>query len=392
MDKDKIVLQAIESLKACPFKTTAIKVELEANLDRSASEDDCLISILENVRDQLGIDSEVYTEEDSYDRYADAHDPLPGVVFARFYNDGSVDSELTFTISLKDPKNILMLPMFIKAFNDLAEDEGGMDVSGAGMHMALLNSRDGSYPCNTTQTNSRRFESFSKSMQLLLPSLYFLASHNGTSRALEYRKPMVRQCEDHHGYYKFNAISYNLGALEFRVFETCYDKPQAIFDNLVVMANCMKYWKLEYVPSGLETITNSVTFGNDYDDTLLRFYSSTTHLDLLDKGLLLLKPSYYTLEELKEERGFDLSPTKLIEQEKEQAEQASRDYDEYIERRAWQEKQMFSNYSSDFSSSDKLNDYVRSRIGTPEGKTGYIRSRLKQIKDDLAGQYTLAVS
>lgn len=398
MDKEKIVLQAVESLKKCPFKATAIKVELEADLSRRSSEYECLELLLTNVQRQLGLEeNDIAIEDDNYERHADAYKPLPGVVFARFYNDGSVDSELTFTISLSDPKNILMLPMFIEAWNELADGEGGQDTSGAGMHMALINSTDCSYPCNMSATNTNRFSNFARSMQLLLPSLYFLASHNDTSRALEYRLPRIRQCRDRHGYSKFNAISYNSGALEFRVFETCYDKPEAIFDNVVVMANSMKFWRQRYVSPGLENITREnitreINFGNDYDGTLLRFYSSNTHLDLLDRGLAVLKPAYYTIEELKEEREFDVSKDSLEEKAKDQVTQAEHDYEEYIERVNWHKSSLLKEYRDSFPTKAALESYVTRSVGTIEPKTKYIADRLSQIKDDLAGHYTLAAS
>lgn len=58
------------------------------------------------------------------------------LLYGRFYNDGSVDSEYTFTIPVE---KVNVLPEFINSFNKLAEAVGnGMDVDGAGMHIAVL--------------------------------------------------------------------------------------------------------------------------------------------------------------------------------------------------------------------------------------------------------------
>jgi hypothetical protein len=343
--RDEAVLRAVERLKTNPFKTTGIKVELEANLYRDDDDDDVLEAVLSRMAAKLGLsvhDNDVHFDDNCdicgewNDDFAHIHNPFPGIVYARCYNDGSVDTEITFTVSLATPSNVLLLPKMLAAFDEYCRDYGdNYDVEGAGMHMALINTPHCDYPGYGNQDNMNRFRNFRKSMQLLLPALYFLSAHSENTRGLSYREPRIETTDNHHGRDKFSAVNYTHGAVEFRVFDTCYDQPEDILDNVVVIANCMRYWRRGYMPSGLETITPSVSFGCGNGYGLERLYSTVEHIDLLNAGLRKLKPSYYTITELKQQRKFAVSKAGYQQRVDQIRHELEAGYAEYKQRWEW---------------------------------------------------------
>lgn len=327
LSKPEVVLNAVQRVKASEFGATAIKIELEANLYRKdggqfEEENDCYDWLMTEFA-ELGLaeyrpgDWHDLSEHDDGQVSTEWHVMGP-LVYADFYNDGSVDSELTLTVALDNAENVLLLPKIVKIwdrFMQAVSEETGMtpEVNGAGMHMAFLNSPTCTYPTRFQSNQLVRYENFRRSMGLLLPALYFLASSDDTSRPLQYREPKVTMYDggrswDDRRMDKFSAITYNQGALEFRVFNTCYDHPEVILDNFVVMSNAVcKYWRKVYRDPGMSKITRRTRFGNEMDSSLARLYVSVEHIDLLNEGLKKLKPSYYTIRELKEQRQFRLS-------------------------------------------------------------------------------------
>lgn len=278
--------------------------------------------------------------QDSDDTRSLAHDsysetdwiPVAPLVFAEFYRDGSVDSEFTFTLSMEDPKSVLLLPKFIEVFNEFAALAGTrFDTHGAGMHMALLNDPECAYPTgNTRNGDIGRLENFARSMGLLLPALYFLGSSNEQSRGLDYRRPEIGR-DTHRA-----AVDFRGGALEFRVFNTCYANPEAILDNVVVMKNCIRYWSSTYRRTGLSKITpQGCPFGVEGGDSLSRFYITSEHIALLNNGLRLLKPSYYTIREIKNQRKFNMTQAHVKNRLKRARLEAEIEYKEYEDRFGW---------------------------------------------------------
>ncbi len=157
--------------------------------------------------------------------------------FSYFYEDGSVDSEFTFTMPIE--KAHLAVDV-IDAWNLLAKAIGnGMSVERAGMHLSLLPSSE--YPCRRLLDDAK-MANFRAQVTKLLPALYFSASHNEFTRALEYRMPKVSDDD------KYSAI-YTHGdtCLEYRIFDTCYDQPKAIFDKIEVMANTLEYYSVQRI-------------------------------------------------------------------------------------------------------------------------------------------------
>lgn len=276
---DESVDKAIQTIKRSAYKGTHVKVELEANLDRHWDEDDCEEYLREHVSQE-------------------AKDAL---TYGNFYNDGSVDSEFTFTVPIEKVRVVLE---YIVAFREMASGAGSrFETNGAGMHIAILNNPSGNYPegNNLIHTNSYNF---AQSMTHLLPALYFLGSSNAKSRKLRYRLPQIDLER------KYAAITGHRQVFEYRVFETCYDKPEAFLDFFCVIAKTMQFYKAREVKLPFfDTIGQLGCADNTYH--LARFYYTERHIDALDLGLAVLKPDHKTIEQLKRERNFTISKEKL---------------------------------------------------------------------------------
>ncbi len=250
--------------------------------------------------------------------------PIAPLKYAEFYNDGSVDSEFTFTLSLEDNRSVLILPKVIEVFKKLADEVGnGLTVTGAGMHMALINDPQCLYPTNNYQ--ELPYIHFRRGMTMLLPALYFLGTSSNVTRGLGYRRPGI-DAGSHR-----TAIDYRGGAVEFRVFDTCYDTPEAILDNVVVMKNAMKYWSRKPQLPKIAEKYPRVRFGRDCR-AIHELYSTFEHLDLLEAGLKALKPSYYTVTELKKQRDFKVDRRYVANIEGAKAQEIADTYKEYDDR------------------------------------------------------------
>lgn len=336
MDKHDVVVQAVKTLKRSEFGATAIKVELEANLDRHEDVDDVHRAILERL-EPLGLSERTM---DAYGTvYLKIKKPL---VYALVYNDGSVDTELTFTLLLNKSTNILLLPKIIQIFKDVCEESGNcFDTDNAGMHVALINSASGKYPSIPKPYDAARFKNFRKSMIRLLPALYFLGSWNETSRDLRFREPKIERTEGStQGRYapgdpKYSAVAYRHGAVEFRLFETCYERPEVILDDVVVMSNAMQFWTRAYTRNHLRKVKGDVNFGVNAGNKLERLFLTAQHIDLLHDGLNILKPSYYTLNELKKQRKFTVTKKSINSKLRECRLNAIRNYMEYENQFKW---------------------------------------------------------
>lgn len=338
MNKPKqhdVIVQAVNELKGSEYGATAIKVELEAQIDRHEECEDIQQGILSRL-EHLGL-----AEYDEGNEWWNAKLPL---VYAEVYDDGSVDTELTFTLSLNNPENVLMLPDIIKAFKDICYDSGNdFRTDRAGMHIALLNNRAMTYPAERLKPyDTVRFKNFRKSMIRLLPALYFLGSHTPYTREMAFRRPQIERCEvDTNHHYdeesqKYSAVAFRHGAVEFRVFDTCYDNPEAILDNIVVMSKAMRFWTRAYTRNNLPAMPNTVKWGLNSGGRLEGLYSTYEHIDLLHGGLNLLKPDYFTINELKKQRNFSVTKTSINTKLREARKQALKNYIEYEQRFKWE--------------------------------------------------------
>ena len=478
-DKNDVIVKTIENLKKSQFGVTAIKVELEAQLNRGRSDhcgdchdgmrycdyceegrsecsecygsgevegdegqencgdcdgegyyncsdcdgewrwecgdcdggDDnfsderqCHDFILERLV-PLGLAEEIGDEDYSYAR---KYKPKLPLVFSKFYNDGSVDSEHTFTLSIENPETVLLLPKFLEIFNELADAVGGdVETEGAGMHIALLQTEAGIYPDRDWTPQSGHMRNFRRSMNLLLPALYFLSSPNDISRSLSYRRPRI-EIEGTDGS-KYFAINYGRGALEFRIFETCYANPEMILDNLVVIGNAMRYWRASYLNPGLDKIATSVRFGKDDSNDLSRFYQKVEHLELLNEGLKRLKPSYLSVKEVKAQRNFKTSKMTLKKRDEKLSDDAKLEYKEYSNRFDWRLVMLKHDYirrlASDNSSREtstppeqamaeieaKAEEHSKKSEDERLTVDAYVQRRLKELNERMSGEYTLTV-
>ena len=426
--QEKVINKIIRQLKASDYGVTAVKVELEAQLNRGEDENrDCHECDAEGHTycsecedgsvysedadgnpsyddcDNCGgegrftcdfcdgdgyIQGASYDEDYCYDHIRDnvsqaARDAL---VFDKFYDDGSVDSEYTFTVMVD---NIKYIPEFVTAFKQLADDIGeGCDTTGAGMHIAVLNSPDGNYPRGNS-INYTRYRNFANAMRPLLPALYFLASPDSKSRPLGYRLPDVRDDD------KYYAISGASNCFEYRVFETCYDRPEAIFDNLAVIAKTLQFYKLTATDTKAN-IGDLVLPDRGYE--LKRFYFSEKHIDALRHGLKYLKPDHKSITTLLRERDFDIRKSELRKQQAQKREEYRKDYQEYKERQKFSRKitshrakARYFEYCEHYGSSTtaerygQIRDYVRAELNSQNNVrslTQYIQYRLSDVSGE----------
>ena len=345
---EKAVQKAVQTIKRSPYGGTAIKVELEAQLDRENSSEryetcdyctgdgyidcpDCTDGTIDDERDnetecntcwgsaridceecdgrgEIESESGRYWDEDACYEYI--HDYVSkgakdALIYSKFYDDGSVDSEFTFTVDINKPYAVLE---FIEAFKSLAQEIGnGMDVDGAGMHIAILNSKSGGYP-GGNRLDSRRARNFKRSMTHLLPALYFLASPNHQTRGFGYRCPKI-DLDD-----KYSAITGHQGVFEYRVFDTCYDQPKAFLDFLCVIANSMKFYSLREVKRPFFDKIGDVRLKDNRN--IPSMYDNVKLYQALKAGVEVLKPSYKTFDQLKKERGYTHNTKTLRQKEK----------------------------------------------------------------------------
>lgn len=243
------------------------------------------------------------------------------LTYSRFYYDGSVDSELTFTLPVE---RIQHIPKFIRAFQKIGDKTGHCDVSGAGMHIAVL--PDGVYPSETERFDEAKMDNFIAQNQRLLPALFFLGTANAKTRDLRYRQPRVSSEERYSAIYTMSGR-----AIEYRIFDTCYDKPEMVFDYLAVIANTLRY----YIDPELQAprLFSDFTFSESHGDrSLARFYKTKEkHLRILEQQLPLLKPEHKTVGQVKRERNFKLNAKTIRERRERRKEQLLLEVRRYVD-------------------------------------------------------------
>lgn len=338
--------EALKFIAECPYKGTAIKFELEAQLNREGDDEYC-----EDCDDGSWFDEEAneYVDCEScggtgyYSHGGDwneqacqsfilSHIPAKvqkALIFSEFYNDGSVDSEFTFTLPLAKAAYALYV---VEAFNMLAEEIGhGLETYGAGMHTAILNNPEGRYGRSDWNTlDNTCTHNFQQAMYPLLPALYFLASPDHKARGLSYRGPSIAGG-------KSSAIGLNNGVFEYRVFETCYQRPLAIIDNVIVIAKTLRFYK----PEPTDTRANIGQIGIKEGSGLDRFYFSIDHIKALKHGLSFLKPDYKSVTRLEMERAFKVDEGQIALQEMQRNERWRREFAEVKTRRKYERRRVY---------------------------------------------------
>lgn len=224
---------------------------------------------------------------------------MQAIVYGDVYDDGSVDTEYTFT--LPTDKCHLVVEA-IQLFNDLGSHIGnGLDTSNAGMHISVLT--EGNYPCKI-KFNESKMCNFRTEVSKLLPALYFLATPNDTTRSLEYRQPKVSDDD------KYSAIfTHGDTTIEYRIFDTCYEHPEKFLENIEVIAHTLKYYSTEKTNVGYKDFH---FFANLSDmEGLKQLYSTIINYDALHKTLPLVKPNK-TIKRLREERDLKITKRQIV--------------------------------------------------------------------------------
>lgn len=343
-DMEIAVKKAIDDMKSSAYGVTAIKVELEAQLGRnSVRGDNC--GACDGTGDTFDEDEDEYisctacggggrvavgsdgvrhnwSSEDYCKTWLDSNvspEARSALIFGKFYRDGSVDSEYTFTMPIDHPEYCVE---YIRAWKKMADTIGNGNITtGAGMHIAILNDARGRYP-EGNGLSHRHLLNFKYCMDKLMPALFFLGSPDHKSRPLQFRMPEVGVSA------KYSAISAHMRVFEYRVFETCYDKPEAFYDMFCTIANSLKFYTSERVE--LPFFNKIGKLGVKDGTGLDRFYYTSKHLEALELGIEELRPSYKTFEQLKKERGFKLTKQVLVSQEKKQERQFEIGYNEAV--------------------------------------------------------------
>lgn len=215
------------------------------------------------------------------------------LTYSKFYYDGSVDSEMTLTLPVKNAEYMVE---YLEAFKALSEVIGnGLETGGAGLHICLIpKEANGRYPAPRNTLPADKFENFRTEVTKLLPALYMLASADGFSRSLHYRRPQISANE------KYSAINASMrSSLEFRIFETCYEKPEMVMEYVEVIAKTLRFYHnpaLKVKDLGMEFRL----YDGEYQTS--RFYQSPEAIKILRKQLAYLKPEGKTIAELMAER------------------------------------------------------------------------------------------
>lgn len=307
---EESVKAAIEEIKSGEYGGTYLKMELEGHLDRNPysgpwDDNDCYHFIRDSVSQEC----------------------LDNTVYSTFVEDGSVDSEFGFTVPLSW-KGLGYALEYIKAFKLLSKQDGlSLDVGNAGMHITILRSEDGDYPEGNGSINSVRFENFATNMNKLMPALLLLASEDHKSRGLGYRMPRVGKGD--HGSAVDVADHGGSGCLEWRVFETCYDHPEMLFDFICVIAKGLRFYHPSPKPAEVGKIGKLEYYDSHREYGLHKYFQTEKHLTLLSRGLPYLLPDHRTIGEVKQLHNFKVTRATLEAKRKRIERRLEDDFDDY---------------------------------------------------------------
>jgi len=270
------------------------------------------------------------------------------IVFSKFYRDGSVDSEFTFTIPTDD---VAMLPKVIEAFKALAERNGrGMDTHGAGMHFSVL--QDSYYPSTRTFPENR-WQNFQREVKKLLPALYIGAAAKNWTRSLEYRHATVADNS------KYSAIyALRKAQLEYRIFDTCYDNPDMVLEYFGIIARTLEYFA--------DPSKRAPTLGKRFEilngKTMQEcFFSVAEQIQIIKSQMKYIVPYGMTIKEFLGNRGIKLLLTSLRKEEARRRAEIRLAYEEH--------KKAFKNINNiplDEFQMDHINYYKLTEPGHPE--------------------------
>jgi hypothetical protein len=325
--------KAIKDIKKAGF--THFKVELEAQLNRGDSDgevsyEDCAecdgrgylhlftaagVEVDETTEctdcygeGSVEIEVDDFSVPETCQAYIKDHisqEAREAINFMYFYNDGSVDSEITYTLPIDNPQYALEV---IEAFKSLADEIGnGIDVEGAGMHVSVLTSSD--YP-SYSRLPSANINNFKREVAKLLPALYVAATSGDFTRGIGYRDAMITSDT------KYSAI-YTHGdtCLEYRLFETCYQRPEALYEYLGVIARTLEYYvdpskRVTYTSKNEEKSALGTEFPIYGQAGLKGFTELPEQVEVIKKQFKHVQPAGVTMKQFMEQRKINLSLTK----------------------------------------------------------------------------------
>jgi hypothetical protein len=295
---------SIAAIKAAGF--SHFKVELEATFNR-------------------GNFWETWAHPDYCQRYIMRHlsaETKAAIGFKHFYNDGTVDSELTFTLPIDEAHRAIEV---MQVFMSIGQKTGHTNTDRAGMHLTVMTSSV--YPTRK-RLSAPELRNFTTQINKLMPALFMAASHSGTTRGLRFRMPKV----SHHD--KYSAIYTHGGTcLEYRVFDPCYDEPEALLEKIQVIAATLKYFSAKTV--SLKHKSFELCIGSD-SHASYQLKDSLTSLDNLrafNETLRLLKPAGIGERRFKAERGLKVDLAAIYKQAREQLDKYRFYYKAYLKER-----------------------------------------------------------
>jgi hypothetical protein len=336
------VERAIKSIREGEYAGRYIKAEFEVNYDRPQTDEECGYCEGSGTVDHYDCDGAgcdncndgrvecedcygngYYENDDWGSSNRECLDFILGhvtracrdaTVFSRFGYDGSVDSELMVTVPLSWA-GIGYLVEYSNAMVELGKNSGwDFDVKGAGLHLTILRSNNGYYPSNKHPIDNVKWENFKENMTKLMPALLFLASPDHKSRSIStYRRLEVGNGT--HGSAIDIASHGQADCFEWRVFETCYNRPEALYDYICTIAKGLEFYSDDPRPVSYRTKVGELEFRDSSAEYgLHKYFQTAKHLQILDEGLKYLKPDHRTRKELYRMRNF--TNTRDIEKKK----------------------------------------------------------------------------
>jgi hypothetical protein len=154
------------------------------------------------------------------------------LIYLKAYRDGSVDTEVTLTYPVEFVDET---PQVIEIMNKLATKyRRDMGTENAGLHISI--SADSNPDKSTLDSNC--MSNFKAQVSKLLAGMYLIASGNEWTRSFEYRgRTPISDSE------KYSAIYTHGGRfLEYRIFDTCYHKPEMVLDFVDMIIGTLKFY------------------------------------------------------------------------------------------------------------------------------------------------------
>lgn len=242
------------------------------------------------------------------------------LLYSKFEYDGTVDSEYTLAVRVSD---VRYFPDYVDAIRALCAEFGNELSIGyrtrrsAGLHISIV-------PCsewNKRTLNTEKLDNFERQAEKLLPMLYAIGTADGASRSFQYRRPRVSR-ED-----KYNAIFTHYGKyIEYRLFETCYDRPGAIVEYMTAIAHTLKF----YADPTAKPVNCRTAFGIVEVSDVKDMYRDTRRLRVLNAQLDEIT-GLDKAEALKA-RKIDPSMAKARKADKARIKELREDYEHYLQR------------------------------------------------------------